>query len=274
MSSPDFADEKKQTFFTTPNSKFLIKSVPRPSEYKFFRDELLEPYFNYMLESPNSLLVRITDFLHARYYAIGTIIGLAPSHHIIMENVLYGKELDPMGDKWETYDLKPASYFYPERDIAGGHLAPESVKSRLIDVFDDKLRIKKDQRRDLLDQLGHDTKLLEDRNVVDYSLFLVRYPADTKYDGKARSVPYLDVAATQWRSGLTSSDGKWTYRVVLLDFFWAKHRFQAIAMTGLITSFNVIGRQGPMSITTQANEYRTRFLEMVEEMIVTPALDT
>jgi hypothetical protein len=252
----------------------LIKSVPRRSENKFFRDELLEPYYNYMLETPSSLLVRITDFLHARYFAIGTAVGLAPSHHIIMENVLYGKELDPLKDKWETYDLKPGSYFYPERDIVGGHLVSESVKSRLIDVFDDKLRITKEQRRDLLDQLGYDTKLLEDRNVVDYSLFLVRFPADGKHDGKKREVPYLKVAATEWRSGLISTDGKWKYRVVLLDFFWAKHKFQARAMTGLIASFNLIGRQGPMTITTKADEYRIRFLEMVEEMIETPSHTT
>jgi len=176
-----------------------------------------------------------------------------------------------MKDDWETYDLKPESYFYPERDLAGGHLASEATKSRLIDTFEDKLRVTKEERRELLDQLGADTNLLKDRNVTDYSLFLVRYPADKKgKDGKKRDIPFLEAEATHWRTGLISTDKKWVYRLVLLDFFWAKHKLQAMAMTGLISSFNLFGRKGPMSITTDAKEYRIRFLEMVEEMIETP----
>ena len=72
----------------------MIKSIPRLSEYKFFQDELLEPYRDHMSSYPSSLLVRITDFLYAPYSTFGRLLGLAPSHHIIMENALYGKETD------------------------------------------------------------------------------------------------------------------------------------------------------------------------------------
>lgn len=65
----------------------------------------------------------------------------------------------------------------------------------------------------------------------------------------------------------------WVYRAVLLDFFWAKHKLRAKAMTGLIKSFNVLARKGPMSITTDAKEYRTRFLAMVEEILTLPNPD-
>jgi hypothetical protein len=91
----------------------MIKALPRPSEYTFFRDDLLDPYTEHMTRHPESLLVRITDFLRTPYGGLGSIIGLAPSHHIIMENVMYGKETDSYKEKWETYDLKPISYVRP-----------------------------------------------------------------------------------------------------------------------------------------------------------------
>jgi hypothetical protein len=210
---------------------------------------------------PASLLVRITDFLCSPYVTLGSLLSFAPACHIVMENVLYGKDVDERGDKWETYDLKPVSYFYPERDIAGGHLASDSVKERLLDTFEDKVRVSEAHRIQLLETLQEDSKLLESCNAVDYSLFLVRYPAESKH------VPTLIARASPWRSGVPSTDGKWMYRGVVLDFFWAKHKLQAQAMTGLIKSYNFFARQGPMSITTNAKEYRTRFLQMVEGLM-------
>jgi len=183
-----------------------------------------------------------------------------------MENVLYGQESDvERSDKWETYDLKPVSYFYPERDIAGGHLASESVKDRLVDTFEDKVRVTESHRVKLLETLQEDTRLLESNNAVDYSLFLVRYPAESK------DIPTLISRASPWRTGVPSADGKWIYRAVVLDFFWAKHKFQAQAMTGLINSFNFFARMGPMSITTDALEYRSRFLKMIDSIVESPS---
>lgn len=176
-----------------------------------------------------------------------------------MENILYGKDNSTASNEWETYDLKPISYFYPERDIAGGYLASESTKERLVDQFEDKIRVPEYAQAQLLETLEEDTKLLSSYNAVDYSLFLVRYPASSK-----SSVSTITAKASPWRSGIESTDGKWVYRAVVLDFFWAKHRTQAKLMTGLIKSFNFFARKGPMSITTDSTEYRERFLRMVE----------
>jgi Phosphatidylinositol-4-phosphate 5-Kinase len=246
--------------------------LPRPSEYSFFKEDLLLPYHEHMRAHPDSLLVRITDFLHSKYVAVGSILGFAPSHHIIMENILYGKGGDTLADKWETYDLKPIDYFYPERDLAGGALASDSVKERLVDKFEDKIRVTEQQREDLLTILAEDTRLLESTNVVDYSLFLVRYPAVTFDHGVERNIEMLASKSSPWRTGVTSTDKKWVYRAIVLDFFWAKHKLQAMAMTGLIKSFNLIGRKGPMSITTDAKEYRTRFMGMVESIVEVESL--
>jgi hypothetical protein len=176
------------------------------------------------------------------------------------KNILYGKDNSAASDKWETYDLKPITYFYPERDIAGGYLASESIKERLVDKFDDMIRIPEIAKVQLLETLEQDTKLLSSCNAVDYSLFLVRYPASST------DVASISAKTSPWRHGVKSTDGKWVYRAVVLDFFWAKHRTQAKLMTGLIKSFNIFARKGPMSITTDAPEYRERFLRMVESL--------
>lgn len=217
----------------------------------------------------DSLLVRITDLLYSPYATIGASIGTAPTHHIIMENILYGKSACAKHhqEQWETYDLKPNDYFYPERDVAGGRLASESVKERLIDEFPDRIRVTIDQKEELVAQLTRDSKILQNNNAVDYSLFLVRYPADLE------SVPAPPGRGSTWRSGVTSRDGRWVYRAIILDFFWAKDALQAQTLTGLVKLFNALkwGKDhGPMSITTTSDEYRQRFLRMIEDMVDIP----
>ena len=216
-----------------------------------------------MSEYPHSLLVRITDLLYAPPPQVGVLLGTAPSHHMVMENAMYGRELDPATkEKWESYDLKPMSYFYPERDLMDGKLAPDSVKSRLADKFEDKIRITGDEARDLKKQLEIDTQQLADTNAVDYSLFLVRFPASL--DPETTSAKQ-----SPWRQGVVDRNGEWKYRAVLLDFFWAKHKLRAKLMTGLVGSFQWLrGRKDEhMSITTNPQEYRERFLKMVDEML-------
>ncbi|KXT03620.1 hypothetical protein AC578_9993 [Pseudocercospora eumusae] len=254
------------TFFTTSDSSYIVKSIPRHFEHSFFKNDLLLPYAEYMHNNPSSLLTRITDFLECSQVSIGTICGLAPSHHIVMENLLYGKE-----DSWEDYDLKPQSYFYPERDVAGGVLTSEATKSKLADDYKEKIVLTLDEAEDLKGQLEKDTKLLADCNAVDYSLMLVRIPASEAPDQEelpaASSTPLVPPAPPSWRTGIESADGKWVYRAAILDFFWAKHKVHAKAMTGLINTYNAVDRQGPMSVTTDSPEYRTRFLKMVEDML-------
>ncbi|WYZ42498.1 hypothetical protein EsH8_VI_000197 [Colletotrichum jinshuiense] len=258
------------TFFTTADGKFLVKSLPRRFEHEFFTHDLFEAYVAHMKSHPHSLLVRITDMVYTSIATLGGILGMAPTHHIIMENLLYGKaeeETDHRRSRWETYDLKPNDYFFPERDIADGMLAPDSVKDRLIDEFDDKVRVTATQKRELLDLLEADTKVLAENNAVDYSLFMVRYPGPNVLD-EPRDVPTIQSDAHPWRSGLTDVDGTWTYRVIVLDFFWAKHKFRAKAMTGLVNSYNVFANHGPMSITADPAEYRSRFLDMVRDIVI------
>lgn len=200
------------------------------------------------------------DFLGWQYSSIGGILRLAPPYHLVMENLLHGQADH---SNWQTFDLKPMSYFFPERDIAGGRLASQATKSKLADVFNDKLVLSREQADSLFQALEADTELLAKHNAVDYSLMLVRIPQDPstpiEYD------PFSDPPS--WRTGRPSQDGKWIIRAVILDFFWAKHKVHAKAMTFLVKAWNLIDRKGPMSITTDAREYRERFLEMCREMV-------
>ncbi|KIV79125.1 hypothetical protein PV11_06708 [Exophiala sideris] len=248
------------TFFVTKDNKYLIKSIPRQFEHSFFRDDLLVPYVEHMEAHPDSLLVRITDFLGWRFRSLGGLLGTAPAYHLVMENLLHGQSED---SKWQTFDLKPVSYFFPERDIAGGKLASQATKSKLADEFHDKLVLTKDQAVDFFMSLEADTEFLAKHNAVDYSLMLVRIPRPTHVE--VDEDPFKD--PPNWRTGVPSQDNKWLFRAAILDFFWAKHKAQPMALTFLINAWNLIDRKGPMSITTAAPEYRGRFLEMCKEMV-------
>jgi len=265
------------TFYSTSDKRYLVKSVPRYFEHSFFRDDFLHPYLHHMGSHPKSLLIRIFDFLAGPYMSLGHVLGTAPTHHIIMENIMYGKE-DSMkqgGAKWDDWDLKPTSYFYPERDIADGRLTSDNTKDKLADKFEDKMVLTKDQADELIELLEEDTFLLAECNAVDYSLFLVRIKAgesSEQLDDTAAAVvpddhPFVPPNPPSWRTGIKSPDGKHIFRAAILDFFWAKHKSQPKFMTALIDMYNTVDRQGPMSITTEPHEYRDRFLKMVKEMI-------
>lgn len=243
-----------------------------------------------MVSHPQSLLIRICDFLASSGLALGHKLGIAPSHHIIMENITYGKEQAEKAGKpeWESWDLKPTSYFYPERDIAEGRLTSEATKSQLADEFPDKIILTKEQAEEFWRTLEEDTRMLAHYNAVDYSLFLVRIqpdaPAQEVSDPSSSSSvngsqqeteevipqdpPAVPPGPPSWRTGVPSADGKYIYRAAILDFFWAKHKVQPRLMTFLINTYNtLISHHGPMSITTTPEEYRERFLKLCHEIV-------
>lgn len=274
------------TFFRTRDGAYVVKSIPRHFEHDFFKNELLLPYAEHMQQNPTSLLIRITDFLERTHKSIGELLGLAPSHHIVMENILYGRDTmsaDARKRKWESWDLKPMSFFYPERDVAGGALATEATKSKLADEFDGRINLTKDHAAQFREMLEKDTRFLADHNTVDYSLFLVRISATNTMDPESQpplepdqesgkpippaQPPFSPPNTPTWRTGILSSDGKELYRAAILDFFWAKHTLRSKVMTGLVQGYNLIDEQGPMSITAESNEYRQRFLDMCMELV-------
>jgi len=232
-----------------------------------------------MAEHPRSLLVRICDFLGASGVSIGRMFRLAPSHHIVMENIMYGRDIAKKRGEvdWEDWDLKPSSYFFPERDILDGALTSEATKNQLADEFHDKIVLTKEQADSLFSSLEADTKLLAEHNAVDYSLFLVRIKTGQETPEAGSSTadsamvptapPSVPPAPPSWRTGVSSADGKHIFRAAILDFFWAKHKIQPQAMTLLISLWNLITNSGHMSITTTPDEYRERFMNMCKHIV-------
>ena len=240
----------------------------------------MTPYVQHMAARPPSLLVRIYDFLSVSGLSIGRIFRSAPSHHIVMDNIMYGRdEAKRQGEAdWEHWDLKPTSYFYPERDIAGGALTSEATKDQLADEFHDKIILRREQAEDFFASLEVDTKLLAEHNAVDYSLFLVRMktpqqaaasmPPPGESGVVSTNPPPVPSLPPSWRTGVASADGKFIFRASILDFFWAKHKMQPKLMTLLIKLWNaLISKHGPMSITTTPDEYRDRFLNMCRDIV-------
>lgn len=212
-----------------------------------------------MRTHPDSLLVWITDYIYAPYLTLGRLCKVTPAHHVVMVNTFSGLDQNQARQKWEKYDLKPIDYFYPERDLFPAPLVSKDTMNKLVDTLEDRVRISAGDYEDLKRVLEADTEFLRSNNAVDYSLFLVRFPADSE--------PWTFGRRNRWRVGVPSTDGIWKYRAVVLDFFWAKHKLHAQAMTGVVQVFNVIGHKGPMTITTTAAEYREKFLAMVDALV-------
>ena len=240
----------------------------------------MTPYVQHMAAHPRSLLVRVFDFLAISGPSLGRVLRAAPSHHIVMDNIMYGREEAKREGEadWESWDLKPTSYFYPERDIAGGALTSEATKDRLADEFHDKIILNRDQAEDFFASLETDSKLLSEHNAVDYSLFLVRMRTPQRAAASILPPPESATVTTDtspdtpsqpsWRTGISSADGKYLFRASILDFFWAKHKARPMVMTFLITLWNtLISKHGHMSITTTPDEYRERFLKMCRGIV-------
>ncbi|KAL6908635.1 SAICAR synthase-like protein [Trichoderma evansii] len=264
------------TFLMTSNGKYIAKSLDRRFEYRFFMYEIFRPYVDHMTTHPGSLLVRVTDMLYVPGMNLSRILGLSATHLVVMENLLHGKEKENEDIKaqWSAYDLKPDNYFFPERDIAGGSLTSQNVKNKLVDKMPSRLRVSAQMADQIFDILNADTEFLANSNVVDYSLFLVRFPGPCQHLKSHSTTEFADTlqAARRndketWRSGVTSIDGKWIYRIIIIDFFWARHKLQPKILSALVKAFNIYAKKGPMSITTDPFEYKRRFMNMVHKLI-------
>lgn len=79
------------SFFATPDGRYLVKSLPRRFEHEFFTRDLFPAYAAHMTARRDSLLVRITDMAYTPRATLGGILGTAPTHHVVMENLLCGR---------------------------------------------------------------------------------------------------------------------------------------------------------------------------------------
>lgn len=71
--------------------------------------------------------------------------------------------------------------------------------------------------------MEHDTAFLAKMETIDYSLLLGRYPIEMfhdKPDPSKHRDPLVLPKKDDFVRGVRSADGKWVYKMCILDFFW------------------------------------------------------
>ncbi|KAK6521626.1 hypothetical protein TWF506_001839 [Arthrobotrys conoides] len=242
-------------FFFTEDHSYIVKSVSRRFEYTFLYTQCIEAYGHYMLSNPSSLLCRMTDVLFCFDRHLGGVLGVSPSHYVVMENLL--KEMDAEKG-WVKWDLKPQKFFEPTRDLIPDQIKTQQAKSGLADAMEeDRIILTKKQKDELWALLKEDTEFLEEIETIDYSLLLGRFPISQNKDLKPSKFKHEN-----WITGVTSANGKYIYRACIVDFLWNVNQLQAKITR---TAGKLLPEQ---TVTTEPGRYRREFLSMVEEYIV------
>eukprot|EP00456_Euglypha_rotunda_P092948 TRINITY_DN9801_c0_g1_i6.p1 TRINITY_DN9801_c0_g1~~TRINITY_DN9801_c0_g1_i6.p1 ORF type:complete len:188 (+),score=20.98 TRINITY_DN9801_c0_g1_i6:47-565(+) len=158
-----------------------------------------------MIQNHDSLLSLLTDALFNfdlrfwNYLRLGTA-----SHFLVMQNLLEGFDGEKGCQQW---DLKPKDY------LRADLLVPKSEEEREKLLFKkDGIKLTREYADKLVENLAKDSEFLAQRKVVDYSLLLGRFPRDL---GIKLDEPQ------NFRTGVVSADGKYIYRIGLIDFFFS-----------------------------------------------------
>ncbi|KAF8463602.1 hypothetical protein BDZ91DRAFT_776907 [Kalaharituber pfeilii] len=235
-------------FFFTAGKDFIVKSIGRRFEYMFLYKELMGPLANYMENNEGSLLSEITDVLYSFDHRLGAYFGISPSHFIVMRNVLKGLNKKKGCKKW---DLKPPNFFEPTRDLVPDSVKSDAAKSGLADELDEEIVLSRRQKQDLMYLLERDTEFLMKMEIIDYSLLLGRYPADLLDPPQQGS----------FLSGVRSADGKWIYKMCILDYLWNVKQLHPRIIRAAGTALP------EQTVTAHPIRYRNEFLKMMDDYI-------
>ncbi|KAG5961039.1 hypothetical protein E4U58_004432 [Claviceps cyperi] len=261
----------------TNDGKYLVKSLNRSRESDSVVNELFDSYTVHVKTHPSSLLARVTDVLYAPRATLGSILGIQLRHHIIMENLLQGlgNNRDGATDdvKWETYDLKPDDSFVPEYDLAdGASLRSDEAVYRFVGEILDQVDAPPLVKQELIDILLEDTKFLARSNIADYSLFFARFPkaevrSAATVEGEEDQIASTAQVSPSWRSGVSSTDGRWIYRAGLMDFLWSTRKTCAKERTGFVGALSSLFKKGRDLVPKEPEEYRSEFMNMVRRQL-------
>lgn len=110
-----------------------------------------------------------------------------------------------------------------------------------------------DQKDELLRILDRDTAFLAEAETIDYSLLLGRYPIE------GNDVP---IQAESFPTGVVSSNGKWVYKMCIVDTLWNVNQLAA----KLTKTISIMMPE--QTITTQPARYREEFLAMMDRYVI------
>lgn len=151
-----------QLFFTD-DLQFILKSLT-PEEFEAFHSMLFS-YYQHMVSSPNSLIIKI--------FALYTLrTPQRDLHFMVMENIA-----PPRAPIHVKYDLKGSTF---------GRTAPATERAKKIPLLKDmdfqrRLYLGPTRRAIFLEQAAADSRWLESHGIMDYSLLLciAHIPIDT-----------------------------------------------------------------------------------------------
>ncbi|KAJ9086341.1 Phosphatidylinositol-4-phosphate 5-kinase, variant 2 [Entomophthora muscae] len=155
-----FSPGKSRSFFYySRDYRFIIKTVHHV-EHRFMR-KILPRYFQYVKDNPNTLLTRIYGLHRVKIPYTRKI------HFLVMANIF-----PPNKDMHESYDLKGSTL---GRRVDEAMLSPNStipLKDLNWLERDKVFQLGPNKRKEFLDQLTKDARLLSSLQIMDYSLLV------------------------------------------------------------------------------------------------------
>ncbi|PRP79416.1 hypothetical protein PROFUN_08177 [Planoprotostelium fungivorum] len=246
-------------FYFSLDYNFIIKTIVE-AEVELFFENFLRSYYQYMLQNPNTLIVRFfgLHMVQPRGYN-------KELYFTIMDNTLQSEF-----GMVEKYDLKGSTV---------GRYASEKEKEHDNVIFKDldivmkrKIRLGPINKKKLMDQLEKDTRLLADNNVMDYSFLVgITIPDPTKMkrpliDDTGKSPPRTrHTSPSIFKAdygGIYSKDRDEIYFFSIIDVFqaWNVRKKVENSLKSLIHESHGISAVRP-------DVYRERFLKFLNEII-------
>jgi len=202
-------------FFFTADKRLLIKSIS--SEEMFTLQNMLEKYYTYLSNNPESFLSRIYGIFKLSWSPFDPPLNL-----IIMRNICpypadcVEMRFDMKGSKHDRRVLKDNEYKVPVL------LSSKTLKDHDFLKIEQKLKVSEDMKLKLLDILSEDIEFLWRLHLIDYSLIVfIINRAKYLQDGESspRKASDLSLHDQSWPFYIATEDRPdLCYNIGVIDF--------------------------------------------------------
>ncbi|BFZ60479.1 hypothetical protein YB2330_001515 [Saitoella coloradoensis] len=255
------------------DTHWILKSLTREFETKFFFSTFLPAYIPYAKSHPSSLLVRCSDTLYNFEVYLGHLGGLSSGNYMVMEDLISrARALSEDSEDVDDWDLKPGGYMHPEKDTIGLG-SDEEKEDEEEGIKDGTVWLREDDWEWVRTTFERDTQFLADLGIVDYSLLLTRSPLPASYSPEEESQDERN------RPVLISPDNKYIYHLAIIDYMISKHTWFPQLMENIAHPLNkkiqdwgrCEGKKWRYTMTEEPGTYRKEFLKMVSKAVRTDA---
>jgi len=212
LKNQNFSEGKSGSFFCfSPDKRFILKTIDQSEAAVLM--EILPAYYYHLQQHPNSLLCRIYGLHSVRIQNDVEIFV------IIISNLFNTKK-----QIHEKYDIKGSWVARSERR----HQIDSSQLGKDMDLKR-QLKVGKQRKQDILQQLTFDAQFLKGEGIMDYSLlvgfhFLER-DNDTWIDVGSGQPEEIEASSSIPSEGMVSTDNQEIYFIGLIDIL-QRYNFQ------------------------------------------------